>query len=312
MKKNAFLWSSAVISLCVLLLVFSLSHYAMMDLVDESAYTRASADRLYIVSYNLLFDLNSYLSREIAEAANRICERGGSPQDLKYYVELSRWFGLTGTWLDEEEFSSSISIQDLRFSCHKRGQSRDLVQLSQLQLPSEYRYYEGSINIDALLFVSLRDTQTGILRRTQFRVRSLCPIRIFLLHDLSHSFITRVTERLETWTNGKDAGDLAENISRGIVNTARDFLLEIHPQFFRGRVEYHVWTNRIEKSLFEVSILLGLVEITDMGEFSFSLSSSQLRRVSYRLQDIRIGFRCRLGPPAEGSDTGECAGVVSS
>ncbi len=283
-----------------------------MSLVDESAYTRASADRLYIVSYNILFDLNSYLSYEIAEATNLICKRGGNPQDLNSYVDLSRWVGLVGTWLDEEEFSYSISVQDLRFSRHQKGQSRDLVQLSQLKLPSEYRYYEGSINIDALLIVSLRDTQTGILRRTEFRIRSLCPIRIFLLHDFSYSFITRVTECLRAWTIGQDAGDLAENISAGIVGTARDFLWEIRPQLFRGRIEYHIRTSRIEKSVFEVSIVLGLVEITDIGEFSFSLSDSQLYRVSYRLQDIRIGFRCRLEPPAEGSDTGECSGVIST
>lgn len=312
MKRNAFLWSGAVIYLCIILLVFSLSHYGIIDLMDRSAYMRATADRLHFVSYNLLFDLNSYLSREVGTVARIMGENGGEPRELASFLDIDRWLGITRSWLDEEEFLHTVSVQMLGVSPHGKGEFRDLVQLNQLGLPKKYRYYDGAIDIDALLLVSLTDTRVGVSRNVEFRIRSLCPIRIFLLHDLSHEFVNRVAESMRTWPMGTDAQDLAESISQGVVACARGFLEEIRSLLFRGRVEYYVWTTRTTASLYEVVIALNLVEITDIGEFSFIVSDSSLQRVSYRLRDIRMGFRCRLVPSSKGSDTGRCEGVISS
>ncbi len=312
MSKNAFLWSGAVIYLCLILLTFSFSQYGITSIVSKSADTRAIADRLYKTSYNLLFDLNLYLSRELGRVASEICDRGGDPRDLGFGLYVDPWLGSVDSWLNEEGFSSTVSVRELRLYPHKNGDSRDLVQLHQLGLPKEYQHYEGAINIDALLTISLGDTRTGVSRSTEFYIRSLCPIRIFLLSDLSHSFIGEVAESVEAWMEGRDAEDLAENISRGIVDCAKSFLWRLRGELFQGRIEYHVYAERFQGSLFEVSIILRLIELTDMGEFSFIISDSLSHRVSYRLRDIRMGFRCRLEPSSDGCDSGECEGVVCS
>lgn len=312
MRKNAFLWSGAVIYLCLILLIFSFSQYGMVSIFSRSADTRATADRLYKVSYNLLFDLNLYLSREIGRVSNEICGRGGDPRDLEVGLDVNPWLRLVDSWLTEEGISSIVSIRELRLYSYHNGDSRDLVQLYQLGFPREYRYYKGAINIDVVLSISLTDTQAGVSRDTEFRIRSLCPIRFFLLYDLSHSFVVNVAERAGAWMKGRDARDLAESISRGIVGCAEDFLWRLRSELFQGRVEYHIWTERLGGSLFEVSIVLCLIELTDMGEFSFVVYDSSYHRVSYRLRDIRMGFRCRLDVLSEGSNTWECWGTISS
>jgi len=281
-------------------------------MIDEAADTRASADRVYKIAYNVFFDFNLYLSREVGRAAFQICERGGDPGDLASYIDLQHWLRLTHSWLDQEGLSSNLSVHGIQLYPHREGDSRDLVQLSQLGLPKGHVRYEGSINLDAVLFISVGDARTGVSRDTEFHVRSLCPIRIFLLKDLSYSFAARVTENLGAWMRGRDAQDLAENISRGIVDHAENFLWDIRQDLFRGRCEYHVWTSRIGTSLFEVSISLNLLELTDMGEFSFVVSGSQRVHVFFRLRDIRIAFRCRLESPSDGPDSGECEGMVCS
>lgn len=312
MKRNAFLWSGAVIYFCLILLVLSIVQYGILGVLDESADTRASADRVYKIAYNVFFDFNLHLSREAGRAASQICERGGDPGDLTSCLDLQNWLRLTYSWLNEEGLSSNLSVSRVQFYRHREGDPRDLVQLSQLGLPKEYAYYAGSINLDAVLLISIRDVRTGVSRETEFHVRSLCPIRIFLLKDLSYSFVAQVTENLGTWIRGRDAQDLAENISRSIVDRAENFFWDIRQGLFRGRCEYHVWVSRIGGSLFEVSISLNLVELTDMGEFSFVVSDSKRTRISFRLRDIRTVFRCRLESPSDGPDSGECEGTVYS
>jgi len=284
----------------------------MVDLVQESNRNRISSDRLYMVSYNLLFDLNRYLVRQIGIQTIRLGQCGGDPQYLIENLDLKSWLINVGSFLDKKGLLSNISIRELRIFPHARGDLRDVVQLSQLGLPDEYRYYEGAISIDAILCVELRDIENGVSLRTDFRIRSLCPIRFFLLHDLSNSFVTSLRESICGWIDGKNAKDLAESIAEGLNLHARRFLNTIGKSLFRGRIEYSIRARRLVKSTFEVSVTLRLVETSDMGKFSSVILDGRLHRVFYRLRDIKMAFRCDLGTFSGGEDTAECEGVVCS
>lgn len=284
--KGGFIWSSSIIYLCAILLLCSVSQAGMANLASETTRNRMASDKLQLIAYNLLFDLNLYLYNRVGEEACQIAVSGESPMLLSN-ITVRDWLSTAKNWLKLEGVYGEIEILHFKLNQH-RISGQDAILMNELALPLSDPLYIDAIDIDADMNVTLRDPRTKVTFQTLFKIRSLNPIRIFGLNDIAVKFNKYVRTVAPSWGSYRPLNEMVKDVEIQFRNFARNFFQKISNQSYAGSVSYEIHVKRINAVKRQVIIRLDELNITDMSKYAHIATSSKFTRINYRLQDQEI------------------------
>lgn len=252
----------------------------MTSLMYETTRNRMAADKLQFIAYNLLLDLNLYLYQRAGEEAYNIAAIGETPHSLNG-IYLQDWLSAAKNRLKQEGVAAEVEISYLKLSQHTTS-NRDAVLMMALGLPLSDTSYMGAIDIDADLNVSLRDVQTGIVFQTFFKLKSLNPVRIYLLSEIATNFCKELQITAPTWTSKTNLNQVAEELGIRFTEFAKNFLKKFSSQAYLSELSYAIHVETVNATQCQLEIILKTLEITDMSNSAYVLIGSHLTHIIYR------------------------------
>jgi len=298
--KKAFLWSIAIVYLLVILIFCSISQNSVAELIAQTTANRIAADRLELAAYNLLFDFNEYLHKKVGIELYLLAKNGESPDQLVYKLRTEDWIKTTETWLKVNGIVASIHIQDIRTKRHSTNDKRDLILMSALCIPQEFEFYEGAVDIDAIIATHLVDTSTQATLFVKFTIKSLHPVRIYDLYTVLGILCKRVTSEVRSWAKGTNTESIAFNLRKELRKFLVSFLNEISRSFYSGKVSYRIIVHRTSPVQYTINLHLMKIELTDTSKYAFVLINQRFARVSY-ITNFKVSLKyltttSRAGP----------------
>jgi len=309
--KNAFLWSIAIVYLLVILVFCSISQNSAAELIAQTAANRMAADRLELAAYNLLFDLNEYLHKKIGIELYLLAKNGENPNQLVYELSAAEWIKTAETWLKANGIAAFIVIQDIRTNRHTQNDKRDLILMSTLGIPQEFEFYEGAVDIDAVITTRLVDTSTQATFLVKFNIKSLHPVRIYDLCTMSGILCKRVTSEIRSWAKGTNAERIALNLKKELRKFLVSFLNGVSQSFYSGQVSYRIIVRKTSAVQYIINLHLMKIELTDMSKYAFVLIDKRFVRVSY-ITSFKISLKYLTATSKAGPKQIAIDGVVSN
>jgi hypothetical protein len=288
--KNAFIWSIAIVYLLVILIFCSISQNSAAELIAQTATNRMAADRLQLAAYNLLFDFNEYLHKKIGVELYLLAKNGENLDQLSRRLSVEEWIKTAETWLKGNGIAASIVVQDIHTNRHTPNNRRDLIQMSALGIPQEFEFYEGAVDINAVIAAHLIDTGTKATLYVKFNVKSLHPVRVYGLYTMSESLGKSITSKIRGWIKGTNAESIGLNLKRELRKFLVSFLNELSQSFYSGKISYQIMVRKISALQYTIDLYLTKIELTDISKYAFVLIEKRFVRVTY-ITNFKISLK---------------------
>jgi hypothetical protein len=309
MRRRAFLWSTSTLYIGIVLLMLSNQNGAMINLSSDAASNRMTSDRLQLAAYNVLLDLNRYLSHTTTEQIFLLAQAGQPPKGLESMIRTDYWIERMVASLKQDGVGAEITITNLEVSPHQNP--RDLVQMTSLSLPVTHALYEGAVDINCDLSVTLTQPKPFTRIHTDFKVRTLSPTRIFGLLQQSENLKNLMEKQMRGWLEGEQPQKIAAATASKLERLIQQFYRNASKEDYRGECRFTVEVRRSAVHRFEVQLKLEGSSLTDLSPFSYTIVASERRQISLNTDRT---FSMIHSPPTDagGPDWARVVGTVTS
>jgi len=309
MRRKAFLWSTSTLYIGIVLLLLSNQNGAMINLFSDTASNRMASDRLQLAAYNVLLDLNRYLSRTTTEQIYLLTQEGQPITGLESRIRTDYWTERMGAYLKQDEVEATIVITNLEIVRHQSP--RDLVQMSSLSLPAAHALFEGAVDINCDLSVTLKLSKPYASTHSSFKIRTLSPARIFGLLEQTEKLNELMQKELHDWPDGDQSQTVAERVASRLTESVERFYLSATKAGYSGRTRFSIDVTRSSTHRFDVQLKLEGSNITDLSEFSYALVDAKPRRIALT-RDMTFSTNYIAPTDAGGPDRAQVEGTILS